>query len=656
MGGQQPVTGSTIKLYTVGILGNGSAATDILGTGTNGPATSVTSGSDGSFTITGDYTCPVLTPSIPVYLTATGGNPVLKSKPTPKNTSIALVAALGPCDQLLANAASTYINISEATTAAAAWALAPFATSLTNIGASATNIAGITQAMAIANQLVDISDSSSPAPSIIDYAIPETAKLYTLADILASCVNTNGTDGNCSNLLTYAYAGSSQPTDTFSAALDIVQNPTHNVGPLFGLVPASPPYPGLATAPTDWTLTIFYTDDVSDSPIVSAQIQTIDQEGNLWGAGGDYVYEFSPQLVPEVNVSVDNLANSGTSGFNLGYQNSLKTANMSIDPTGNVWLAIAWTYTGDNPGNEANRTGAILEFDKNGNLLSGDGYIDGGIVDPLTAMADTDGYVWVGNSGNFDDPNNPRANANGFVSLGGDVALLSSTGAAQSPSTGWNVTTELQPGVIDFDGLHNAWIINSNPGLPQLLMFPAPIPGAPPFTGPTPATIYPLTSAANDIVFDSLNQGWFSMQSAGSIGEVTAPPTQTLGNPIVSGSGLVYPVELAVDASDRIWTLNGTTNPTAANGYCQSLTLAVFSGGAGQGAPLSTVALGNDLNGCIAGGAGAFLIDNAGSILIDGAGASFTYEGEVFTYTGLARFVGLATPTKTPNTGPPQAP
>jgi hypothetical protein len=149
MGGQQPLAGATIKLYAVGALGNGSPAADLLGTGTNGHATSVSSAADGSFTITDDYSCPAAAPSTPVYLTATGGNPGLISGTN--NTAIALAVALGPCDTLLANAATTFIIINEATTAAAAWALSPFATSLTDIGATSTNLVGITQAFTFAN-------------------------------------------------------------------------------------------------------------------------------------------------------------------------------------------------------------------------------------------------------------------------------------------------------------------------------------------------------------------------------------------------------------------------------------------------------------------------------------------------------------------------
>ena len=50
------------------------------------------------------------------------------------------------------------------------------------------------------------------------------------------------------------------------------------------------------------------------------------------------------------------------------------------------------------------------------------------------AMADTNGYIWVGNYGYYDD------NQGNFYKLGGDVALLNSSGTAESPSTGWNVS------------------------------------------------------------------------------------------------------------------------------------------------------------------------------------------------------------------------
>src|SRR5215472_16144810 len=49
-GGQQPVVGATIQLYTVGTTADGSAATPLL-------TATVTSDATGSFSITGLYSC-----------------------------------------------------------------------------------------------------------------------------------------------------------------------------------------------------------------------------------------------------------------------------------------------------------------------------------------------------------------------------------------------------------------------------------------------------------------------------------------------------------------------------------------------------------------------------------------------------------------------
>ncbi len=99
--------------------------------------TTVTTAADGSFNITGDYTCP--TASSLVYLTATGGNPGVGSN----NSAIQMVAPLGACGNLNS---STFINVNEVTTAAAAVALGQFfnpafgSSSTDTFGTSATNI------------------------------------------------------------------------------------------------------------------------------------------------------------------------------------------------------------------------------------------------------------------------------------------------------------------------------------------------------------------------------------------------------------------------------------------------------------------------------------------------------------------------------------
>ena len=124
-GGQNPVSGSLIQLYSVGTTGDGLAATRLItaalttsdGTGlTNSNANAgnaMNTLPTGSFTITGAYTCPSSTAE--VYLVATGGNPGLTSGTN--NAALSLMATLGPCGDL---SSSTYIVINELTTVGAA--------------------------------------------------------------------------------------------------------------------------------------------------------------------------------------------------------------------------------------------------------------------------------------------------------------------------------------------------------------------------------------------------------------------------------------------------------------------------------------------------------------------------------------------------------
>ena len=144
MGGQQGVAGATIQLYRAGRTGNGSAAVPLL-------TTAVTTDKFGFFNITGDYGCQSSTDQ--VYLMATGGNPGMAAGTN--NTSIAMMAALGDCGTLLSNGASQFIWVNEITTAAAAWALAPFMTGPASVGASATNAAGLRNAFLDAGLLAN---------------------------------------------------------------------------------------------------------------------------------------------------------------------------------------------------------------------------------------------------------------------------------------------------------------------------------------------------------------------------------------------------------------------------------------------------------------------------------------------------------------------
>src|SRR5260370_26095843 len=164
------------------------------------------------------------------------------------------MAGLGACNALTP---TTQVNINEVSTVAMAWALSPFMSSGGVIGTSSGIALGIPNAFATLTNLVDLGSGTSPgATAPANAAIPAT-KIYTLADILATCVNSVGTTA-CSPLFTAATPpGGTPPSNTADAALNIVRIPANNVASLFAQqTPQAPFQPALTSAPADWTLAI----------------------------------------------------------------------------------------------------------------------------------------------------------------------------------------------------------------------------------------------------------------------------------------------------------------------------------------------------------------------------------------------------------------
>ena len=161
------------------------------------------------------------------------------------------MAALGPCDSLTS---STYVVINEVTTVAAAFALAPFLGPRAQIGTIAANEQGLTNEFTNFNSLVNIAAGTSPGTSVPAGVTIPVEEIYTLADILAACVNSNGTTA-CNALFAAAKStGGSTPTNTLDAALNIAPNPGANIAALMALpTPPSPFQPILTAQPSGWT-------------------------------------------------------------------------------------------------------------------------------------------------------------------------------------------------------------------------------------------------------------------------------------------------------------------------------------------------------------------------------------------------------------------
>ena len=267
---QQPISGATIQLYAVGTNGDASSATNLIATalttsdGTGQMNSNANAGNAnnslpaGSFTISGDYTCPGQ--NTQVYLLATGGNPGLASGTN--NTAIDLIAALGSCGSL---SSSTSINVNEVTTVAAVAALLPYMTSPTSIGSGTSDASELAAAFTLASQYASTATGTSPGTSVpAGDAVPSTL-INSLAGIVSSCVNTTGGiagDGsNCGTLFTDSTpSGGTAPGDVATALLDILNNPTSNLTSLFALLPSTPPFePDYNAAPSTAAISLITT-------------------------------------------------------------------------------------------------------------------------------------------------------------------------------------------------------------------------------------------------------------------------------------------------------------------------------------------------------------------------------------------------------------
>jgi hypothetical protein len=581
-GGQQPVGNSTIELYAAGKSGNGSSSLKMI-------SKQVTTSADGSFNITGDYTCA--NPDDQVYLVATGGNPGLN--PAVDNSALVMMTAFGSCVNL---PSATYVMINEVTTAAAAWALAPFMKSATAIGSSSTNAQGIASAFLNAQLLVD--SSTGFAPTLPSGRAVETAKLYSLADALAPCVNSAGTTG-CVTLFSAATpAGGTAPTNTLNAALNIVKNPGQNVAAVYGAINAQAPFPsGLAQAPHDWTMSLTLTGGALDSPGALA----VDGFNNVWVANyPGSISAFSPQGTP-----------FNSTGYGAGIVSEVY--GLAVDFNNNVWVTNE-EYPGHSPTPTAGSVTAFhgAESGTVGSVLYGNYIYDGSIDFPFAIAADPDGNMLVVN------------NAGSSVTEYTDNGVFVKSGIGSGNSS--------LPVAAAPDLNHGLWLANNGDNSVTHLDQ----------NGAVLARAY-CCDGANGVATDSLGNAWVANYYGGSISELasngsvgattTGGGLSNLMNPKSPSSN--GPSGIVLDAGQNVWV---------ANYYGAN-----FSEVAGSG---NTLAAGTAISPTTGYGLDANLLQPF-SIAPDAGGNLWVSN---FGRNTVTMFFGLATPTRTPMLPAPTAP
>jgi len=244
-GGRQPISNGLVTLWAAGTTtGYGQGATYVASTNTSTDGT-------GTFNLdlpsTSNSQCAIGQLN---YITITGGDPG-----GGVNSSSALLLALPSlCSPAVTGGLSVYVN--EITTVASVWSLQQFmtitaytppfsgTTPVWNIGAPAANTVGLQNAFAQVASLVNISSAVSASSVVAStvtggstpstfYTIvsPDSQRIYMLADILASCVNTTDNAGDtasivCSKLFADVVpSAATPPADTIQAAYDIATAP-----------------------------------------------------------------------------------------------------------------------------------------------------------------------------------------------------------------------------------------------------------------------------------------------------------------------------------------------------------------------------------------------------------------------------------------------
>jgi hypothetical protein len=590
-GGQQSVVGATIQLYAAGTSGYGAGAVPLL-------SAPVLSDVNGAFSITGQYICP--SSSSQLYIVATGGNPGFG---TPANNpSLALMTALGPCSlhgSQYTLDPNDFVSINEVTTVASVYALAGFMDETSGqIGASATNSIGIANAFQTVSNLVNIATGQSLITTPAGNGAVPQAEINTLANIIATCVNSSGSGSECVALFAAATpSGGTAPTNTLQAIFNVATHPAQQVSALYALFsPTSPFQPTLPSAPNDWTVTVNYRGSELAQPLGVS----IDSLGNVWIAN-------NPGSVVKWSSNGANL--SGPTGFTGGGINGPR--GMAIDIFDNAWVA---NFFGN----------SVTEFSNSGSILSGpNGFTNGisGVNGPTYVAIDGTGDAWITNQ-----------TFPGFTvtKLANDGSLIA---AAISPCPSASTCQLAGPAQIAIDASENVWIANSNPGpgaVAKLDHNGTALSGQNGFTN----------GVANPgfIAFDHSGNAWLTNYASDGVNN-NVTKLNSSGNLLssVNVSGLLQPFGIAIDGSGNAWAnsfsnasvvelTNNLTVLSGANGYLDAAPVPPYPGCTPPSAPQ-----------CIP-------PRNSRAIAVDGSGNVWVTNGDA----SISEFIGAATPVVTP--------
>jgi hypothetical protein len=571
LAGAQPIVGASVQLYAAGTTGNGSAGSALL-------TAAITTDTTGAFAVPAGYACPAANSEL--YVVVRGGKVGVGAN----NPGIALATVLGGCNQLTSG--SQFV-INEVTTAATAWGVSQFLGAGGNIGATATNLQGLSNAVVAIQNLADLAKGASPGALFPKNGASPAAKVNSFANLLNTCTAAAASSG-CSALFSAATpSGGSAPSDTLDSALNIVRNPGNNVSALYtqSLSATAALSPALTTAPADWTMSISYSGGGMNSPTHIA----VDSNGNVWVASfQNAVSEFAANGSPV-------FANGITGG------GIFESYGLAVDAQNNVWVANEQSPSTVNGG-----LGSVTELNSAGQVISGtNGFTAGGLSYPEAIAIDPNGTVWVAD--NHD----------------ASVTLLSNSGQPLSGTKGYTTPKLAFPVAIAIDASHNGWVANQE----DVTVTKVAADGS-------QFNTYSCCNGASGLAIDQRGYVWAANYFGDSVSQMASDGSVVSSGYSDGRASIWHPQGIAIDGSGHVWV---------ANYLGSSITELAGSAASSPGQILSPKV----------GYAADAGIRNAFDIQVDASGNLWITNNASNTLTEI---IGLATPVKTPQLGPVQAP
>ena len=486
--GALPMVGSSVQLYAAGTSGNGSAPAPLL-------TSPLTTDSTGAFIVATSAPCPYSNSVL--YLVARGGSAGAVGS---SNNAAVMTAVLGQCSALKSGAA---VVVNEATTVAAAWAMAPFLSTGAQIGATATNSSGSRTRCRHSDQPCEPVHGQGTGCIVpgdrhrSDLAVERIGERF-------ECVHSIQWRLEFSVRST-VFCGDDQQRLTLrtlsDAAMNIAKSPGANVAAIYALSAASTAFlPALSAAPSDWTFFATYSGGGMNGP----SSLSIDSQGNVWVAN----YFGVASLFSNTGTPV---FASGLSGYGL-----LNSYGGAVDVNDTMWVANEQSTGSVNGG-----LGSVTLLNSAG--ASPAQYTSGGLNFPIAVAFDTSGVAWVVNYGNS------------------HVTLLSGSGSPLSGAAGYTAANLEFPSAVATNSKCNAFVANQSSNTVTRILADG-----------SAFTDYVVGQGPTAVAIDSADNVWSANFYANSVGLVSSTGTVLSGGGY-TGGGMNAPRAIAVDGSGNAW-------------------------------------------------------------------------------------------------------